>query len=127
IAKLHYSDFTYISPDAERQDRFGDESVQGDHGPIYQACFEKLKNVLRSGGKAYFDATNIVADLRSKLTTLCHNYGAYVTLLVLDTSIEETKIRNKSRERQVPDFVLERQADKFEWPLPEECHYLTAL
>lgn len=117
-----YPNHLQISPDAERKNLFGDESVQGDSGPIHQICHEKLREVLRSGGKAIYDATNIVPDLRSKITTLCHDYGALVTFLIFDTSIEEAKLRNKSRERQVPEEVIERQAFKFEWPLPEEYH-----
>lgn len=117
-----YPDYTLISPDAQRLEMYGDESVQKDSGPIHQACREKLKQVLREGGQAVMDGTNIVPDLRAKTVDLCHDYGAKVTFLIFDTSIEEAKLRNKSRERQVPESVIEVQASRFEWPLPEESH-----
>lgn len=116
------SDYERISSDAERHERFGDETTQRDHGPVFQACGEKLKTVLRRGGKAVWDSTNIVPDLRSKITTLCHDYGAKVTLWVFDVGLGTAKARNRERDRKVPDFVIEKQATKFEWPLPEEAH-----
>lgn len=115
-------DYERISTDAERKERYGNESTLGDHGTVFQACAEKLRVVLRRGGKAVYDATNVVPDLRSKIVTLCHDYGAHVTLWVFDISKEELKIRNKKRTRQVPEEVIEKQCFKFEWPLPEEAH-----
>ena len=115
-------EYERISTDGERKERYGSESILGDHGTIFQACAEKLRVVLRRGGKAVYDATNVVPDLRSKIVTLCHDYGAHVTLWVFDISKEELKRRNKQRDRQVPEEIIEKQCAKFEWPLPEEAH-----
>lgn len=116
-----------ISPDAQREIEYGDESNQENHGRIYQACTEQLKDVLRKGDRAYFDATNIVPDLRSKLVTICHDYGAMVSFWVFDISLETLLKRNRERARKVPEFVIERQMSKFEWPLPEESHRLVVV
>lgn len=116
------SDYERISPDAQRLVEYGDEAHQGEHGPIYQACAEQLKTVLRKGGRACYDATNLVLDLRTKITSLCHDYGAFVSFWVFDTSIDTIKARNDDRERKVPEHVIDKQVTKFEWPFPEECH-----
>ena len=116
-----------ISTDAQRLIKYGNEARQGKHGPIYQACTEQLIIVLRNCGGAYFDATNIVPDLRSKLVSLCHAYGALVSFHVFDVSLETAKRRNKERDRKVPEVVIEKQASKFEWPFPEEYHLIEVI
>lgn len=116
-----------ISPDSQRELEYGDESSQESHGRIYQACTEQLKDVLRTGGQAYFDATNVIPDLRSKLVNICHDYGAEVHFLVFDISMETLKKRNLERSRKVPEVVIERQMSKFEWPLPEESHKVVVI
>lgn len=118
---------TRISPDLQREIEYGDESNQENHGKIYQACTEQLKEVLRSGDRAYFDATNIVPDLRKKVVDICHDYGAMVAFWVFDISLETLKKRNRERSRKVPEFVLERQMSKFEWPMPEESHRVVII
>lgn len=119
--------FVKISPDSQRELEYGDESIQDNHGKIYQACTEQLKEVLRSGGKAYFDATNIIPDLRNKLVNICHDYGGMVAYWIFDISPETLKKRNAERARKVPEFVIERQMTKFEWPLPEESHRMVVF
>lgn len=121
------SDYQRISPDAQRLLEYGDEAHQGEHGPIYQACAEQLKDVLRRGGRACYDATNLVLDLRAKIVSLCHSYGAHVSFWVFDTSIETIKKRNRERDRKVPEHVIDRQISKFEWPFPEEYHELKII
>lgn len=123
----YFKDFVKISPDSQREIEFGDESCQEDHGKIYQNCTEQLKDVLRRGGRAYFDATNIIPDLRSKQVNICYDYGALVEFRVFDLPLEVLKKRNQERTRKVPEFVLDRQLFKFEWPLPEEYHKITVV
>lgn len=116
------ADYSIVSPDAVRKELYGNEAIQGD-GEVQQICIERLKYSLRrSGSKVVYDATNVVPDLRSKIVSLCHDYEAYVILWIFDISKEELKRRNKQRQRQVPESVIDKQCDKFEWPLPEEAH-----
>lgn len=116
------SDFMKISPDSQREIEYGDASIQGDNGKIYQICTEQMKEVLRTGGKAYFDATHVIPDLRSKLVNICHDYGGMVVFWIFDIPLETLKKRNAERSRHVPESVIEQQMSKFEWPLPEESH-----
>lgn len=116
------SDFIKISPDSQREIEYGDASIQGDNGKIYQICTEQMKEVLRTGGKAYFDATHVIPDLRNKLVNICHDYGSMVVFWIFDIPLEVLKKRNAERSRNVPESVIEQQISKFEWPLPEESH-----
>jgi predicted kinase len=115
-------DWVRISPDEVRSELYGSASLQGDAGAVHRACRERLREALRSGGRAVYDATNVLADRRAGLLELCHGYGAHVTLWVFDVAPAAAKARNRQRERRVPELVIERQSAKFEWPGPEEAH-----
>lgn len=119
--------WTVISPDEWREEHYGDASEQGDPAVVHRACREQLKEVLRAKGRAVYDATNLVADLRAQLLNVCHAYGAHVTLWVFDVAPSVAMARNRQRERRVPDWVIARQASKFEWPGPEEAHAVRVI
>ncbi|HVI40105.1 MAG TPA: AAA family ATPase [Anaerovoracaceae bacterium] len=115
-----------VSTDAIRKELYGDESAKGD-GEVFQLANERLRQCFRIHGRVVYDATNTIPDFRKKVVDLCHDYGAYVTLYVFDLSKEELKERNKQRDRQVPEEVINRQCAKFEWPLPEEAHKIRII
>ena len=115
-----------VSTDAIRKELYGSEEIKGD-GAVFQLANERLRQCFRIHGRVVYDATNTLPDFRKKVVDLCHDYGAYVTLYVFDTSKEELKERNKQRDRQVPEEVIDKQCAKFEWPLPEEAHRIRII
>lgn len=115
-------DYARIRTDDERVRRFGTANTQRDQAEVHGACQARLREVLRAGGRAAYEATNVIPDLRAKVLGLCHEYGAYVTLWVFDVPEATLRKRNRARERTVPEAVLSRQLERFEWPLPEEAH-----
>lgn len=121
------SEWRRISPDEWREEHYGDASEQGDPAQVHRACRDELKAVLRAKGRAVYDATNVVPDRRAQLIELCHAYGAHVTLWVFDVDPQVAKGRNKGRERRVPEWVIDRQSAKFEWPAVEEAHEIKVI
>ncbi|MDP3278485.1 MAG: AAA family ATPase [Deltaproteobacteria bacterium] len=111
-----------ISSDDVRRELFGHETTQGNPTEVHARCRAKLREVLRRSGRAVMDATHLLRDQRATVLALCHQYGAHVTHWVFDVDPEETRRRNQSRERRVPDEVIGRQLGRFEWPGPEEAH-----
>jgi putative nucleotidyltransferase with HDIG domain len=122
---LIYPDFDVVSLDATRKRLYGREGAQGEPGVVVQETLEDLRKGLRSGGQVFLDATNVIPDHRAKFVSLCHDYGARLTMAVFDTPLKEVFERNSKRERVVPRQAIESQASKFELPLPEEAHCIT--
>lgn len=121
------SDWRRISPDEWREEHYGDASEQGDPAEVHRACRDELKAVLRAKGRAVYDATNVVADRRAQLIELCHAYKAHVSLWVFDVDPQVAKARNRARERRVPEWVIDRQCAKFEWPALDEAHEIKII
>lgn len=111
-----------LSPDDERESRYGDAAEQGNPGEIHAACIAQLKSALRRGARIAYDATNVRPELRAKVLRVCHDYGARVALWCFDTPLDVAMKRNRKRERVVPEAVVLRQAGQFSWPRPWEAH-----
>lgn len=117
IAK-HYQEKGYkiFSSDAIRKEIYGDESVQDDPQKIFQILHKRIKENLKNGESCIYDATNIrsknrIAFLREIQKIECHK-----KCLVVWAPIEICKKRNAERERNVPDYVIERMWRQFETP-----------
>lgn len=126
IAELS-DEWVRISPDETRESLYGSADEQGNPSEVYRACRESLQQVLRKKGKAVYDATNIIEDYRAKVLNLCYDYGALVTYWIFDVSRETALGRNRQRERQVPERVIDAQMSRFSWPLPGEAHEVKVI
>ena len=60
--------------------------------------------------------------MRSGMIALLANYGARVRIVYVETTWEEMLSRNRSRQRQVPEHILERLAEKLDVPSAAEAH-----
>jgi putative nucleotidyltransferase with HDIG domain len=100
-----------ISPD--------DADAQGE---VARQAKERAKELLRSKKPFIWDATNIIRDYRSAAIALCASYGAKTHIQYIETSVEDALRRNRSRKRQVPESVIHRMFERFEYPTNVECH-----
>ena len=92
------------------------------NGQVLQAAKERLKAVLRTNGRAVWDATNLRRDFRGVPLRLGFEYGALVTLVVLQLPATLLFTQNASRTRQVPEGVIAGQLDGLEFPYLHEAH-----
>ena len=113
-----------ISLDAIREEIAGKREDQSMNGQVFQAAKDRLKFHLRRPGTVIWDATNLRHDLRAPLLQLGFDYGAYVTIVILKTSICTLESRNRKRLTPVPASVLARQLEMLEWPEISEAHEL---
>lgn len=103
-----------VSTDAIRANLFGDEAIQGAWWSIHQAIEQQLQTSVRQiveqqrGGTVY-DATNAVRRNRRAFISLAHRMGfTHLTGLWVDTPLEVCLLRNRRRDRHVPEPVIER-------------------
>lgn len=118
----HLPGIPVISLDGIRKELYGKESCQGNSGQVIQAARERLKASLRKKERVAWDATNLKKDLRGKITSIVRDYNGLITFVFIYSSEKEAYQGNKNRERSVPDGILKRQIESFEYPLIEEYH-----
>lgn len=97
-------------------------------GKVALRALEQAKEFLRRKQPFIWNATNIIRETRRKLTALCTGYGARVHILYLEVPYRELLERNRTRQRHIPENVLEEMIRKLEIPGPWEAwevQYLT--
>ncbi len=113
--------YRVISLDSIRKELFGKEDIQRNFGKVIQCAKERLKNSLRKNEKVLWDATSLRVDFRSMIIDLTRSYGGLTTLVFIHTTVKEAETGNKNRDRQVPQAVLEKQINTFEFPVHDEA------
>lgn len=110
----HLPGLPVVSLDAIREEM--DVSPTDEQGGVAQAALERARGFLRAKQPFVWNATNLTAAMRSKLVTLCENYGASVRIAYLETAWEENLRRNESREACVPAGAIRRMLGKLTPP-----------
>lgn len=99
-----------VSTDALRAELYGDASVQGSWPSIERLAIARIRAALASQIPAIYDATNARRrQRRQMLAKLLHPRAAWLGWY-LQTPLAQCKAWNQARDRQVPDWVIERMA-----------------
>jgi predicted kinase len=97
-----------VSTDRIRKQLYGDSSIQGDWQTIEQQVLTQIQQSMLMGHPVIYDATNYNRryriDLLQKLSNLL---SAQWIGLYLKTSLEQCKIWNQQRDRQVTEVVID--------------------
>lgn len=112
-----------ISSDNIRQELFNDVNDQSHNNEVFEEMCRRTITTLKRGGNVIYNATNLVAKRRKHF--LSRVAAARIENLVIvgtliATPIEQCKINNSSRERKVPEEVIERMIRAFQTPRIEE-------
>lgn len=107
-----------LSSDELRKDLFGDINDQSHNGEVFSVLHKKIKENIKAKN-IIIDATNITVKSRKALLD-CVNNNCKKTAIIMTSPIEMCKKRNSNRGRVVPEFVIDRQAQKFQIPFYEE-------
>ena len=118
----NYPDYVLVSLDELRQQINRNRNSQKNRGQILQAAKQQLREALRSQQGIVWDATNLRTDFRSMLSQLGRDYHALVTLVVFLVPKAVLLQRNRQREYAVPDVVLDKQIDGYQFPTLNEAH-----
>ena len=119
--------FEVVSLDDIRTSMRGDRADQTMNGQVRQLGRERLKAALRARGKVVWDATSLRVDFRSQVVELGYAYGALVTIVLFARSHASLRAKNRARPHAVPEAVLTRQLEGFEWPERREAHRVLVL
>ncbi|MCB9644454.1 MAG: AAA family ATPase [Myxococcales bacterium] len=118
----HARDAVVISMDQMREEITGDAANQSENTRVLHQARDRLKEALRKGQHAIWDATSLRRDSRSMLVQIARDYHAHTSIVLFCAPMKEIFRRNRQRERQVPPGVLKRQFETLEWPGFHEAH-----
>lgn len=94
-------------------------------GKVANLAIERARRLLRKKEPFIWNATNLIQETRQRLVGLFSGYGARVHILYLEAPYKEILERNRTRERQIPENVLEQMIDRLEIPEPWEGYDVT--
>ena len=113
-----------FSSDAIREELYGDESIVGNSNEVFTLLEKRLVAFIEANpnATAIYDATNLSAKGRKgfinrmrKTQAVCHFECHFIAC-----RISECKRRQFSRDRQVPEEVIERMVRQFQAPYYNE-------
>lgn len=109
-----------VSSDAIRAEILGSENDQTANDKVFAEVRKRINNNL-SKRTVIVDATNINIKSRRSILEVGKKFPNVKKIaMVMTTPLEQAKAQNHSRDRVVPDWVLEKQAKQFEVPFYEE-------
>ena len=112
--------FQRVCPDLIRKAFYGDENIQGDGKRIFATAFHDMREYGCIGANVIFDATNIDRKRRTELVAEMRPYFDIIIFKWFDTPLGICRIRNQTRERRVPERVLEDMDRRFVEPTMDE-------
>ena len=109
---------TILSSDAIRAELYGDESIQGDPAKIFRIMKERAVRALNEGIDVVYDATNINAKKRTSLLKELRNRvpKLWAECVVVLCPYGVCLMRNRARDRMVPEEAMEKMLHNFQVP-----------
>ena len=107
---------TIFSSDALREELFNDVNHQADNTTLFNELHKRIKDCLKNGNNAIYDATNINYKQRMAFLAELKNIPCEKICVLMATPYEECIKRNAERERKVPEKVITRMYRQFDIP-----------
>ena len=96
-----------ISGDDIRAELYGDADIQGNYYEIHDRMLEILEENI--GKVIILDGTHYRSSYRKEALAMLNSYGyTCVSAIVLDKTLDTCLKQNASRDRKVPEHVIER-------------------
>lgn len=105
-----------FSSDALREELYSDVNNQEHNGELFVELHRRIKNCLKSGKSAIYDATNISSKRRKSFVQELNKIDCYKKCVIIATPYEKCLENNKNRDRQVPEDVIERMYKNWNTP-----------
>lgn len=104
----HINNYIIVSPDKIRKELFGDASIQSGNTEVFDKVYSDICTYLDQGYNVIYDATNCRTLHRNKVVNGCKDHTYRIICLISSTSLGDCLKRNESRDRVVPEDVIER-------------------
>lgn len=107
---------TVFSSDALREEMFGDINYQGDNQKLFQELHKRVKEHLKSGNNAVYDATNLNSKRRRAFLNELTKIPCEKKCVIMATPFEQCLENNRNRDRQVPEDAMWRMYKSWQTP-----------
>lgn len=109
----------WISTDQIRAELFGDANQQGDWEQVRTVVMQQVIEAMQSGYSVIYDATNVRRSWRLEFLQQVAAHAGATSWIAWQfvTSLEACKIQNKTRQRQVPEPIIDQY---YEWLQTEQ-------
>ena len=111
------SQYRYLSSDELREELYGDINDQTHNQEVFAELHKRVRETLRRGESVAYDATNLSIKDRRCIMSQIERIPSYKVAYVFTTPADICKTRNFLRERIVPEWVIDHQVKKFQFPL----------
>lgn len=109
-----------IATDNIREELCGSVEDQSRNGEVFQEFHKRIRQHLKDGHDVFAEATNITMKSRRSILNTIKGIDCKKICVVIVKPIDECRKDNIGREHPVPDYVIEKQARKFQIPFLEE-------
>lgn len=100
--------FDVYSSDAIREELYGEENSQVNNDEVFKVLHLRIKESLKSGISAIYDATNINSKRRRAFVSELKNINCTKSCVIIATPYSRCIENNFGRERKVPVEVIKR-------------------
>lgn len=105
-----------FSSDDLRREMFGDVENQDNNQKLFQELHKRIKDCLKSGNNAIYDATNISSKRRRSFLNELKSIDCRKQCIIMVTPYEQCLENNKNRDRVVPEWVIKNMYMKWQTP-----------
>ncbi len=104
------------SSDTLRQELFGDENTQDNNEELFKELHRRIKHDLKGEQNVIYDATNISYKRRKAFLEELKKINCEKICYLVATPYEKCLDQNKSRKRQIPEYVIKKMYLSFYIP-----------
>jgi predicted kinase len=112
--------FQRVCPDLIRKELYGNESIQGNGKEVFNCAFAQMETWAFAGSNVVFDATNTTKKARKQVIEKARPHFDFILCYYFAPDLTKSIGNQKKRERQVPNDVLVRQVQQWEYPTIDE-------
>lgn len=109
-------DATVFSSDKLREEMFGDVNEQSKNSDLFQELHRRIKECLKSGKNAIYDATNISSKRRKSFLQELNKIDCEKRCIIMATPYEQCLKNNASRDRKVREEVIDKMYRSWNTP-----------
>ena len=110
------NDYIVFSSDALREELYGDINDQTHNHELFVELHKRIKTALKEGNNVIYDACNLSSKRRVAFLQELKHIHCRKECIIAATPYEQCLRNNESRDRHVPDYVIERMYKSFDTP-----------
>lgn len=110
------NNYIIFSSDELRKELYGDINDQAHNHELFIELHKRIKTALKEGNNVIYDACNLSSKRRIAFLQELKRIPCRKKCIIVATPYEQCLENNASRDRRVPDYVIERMYKSFDTP-----------